>query len=175
MTVVLDPTVAPVAATLLNCLAGELAKTPHPPAMVSYRVGASVDLLLSTVSDECCTGVGWVRLVSVYGSDIFPQPNAAADRCDNPIQWAAVLEMGAARCAPIPDAGEIPLAEEWDTLAEEVFADAAAMRRAMCCFAQVEQDRLYVPGLWQPLPVEGGCAGGIMQVTVAVGACDCDE
>lgn len=174
MTAVLDPSVAPVASTLLQCLTAELATVPRPPTQVMFRVGVTVELLLSQYSDECCLGLGWVRLVTVYPSTVFPQPDAGAEGCGT-LAWAAVLEMGAARCAPTPPSNQIPSAEEWNTLAEEVFADASAMRRALCCFADVEGDRLFVPGLWQPLPVEGGCAGGVMAVTVAVDACDCTD
>jgi len=169
-----DPGVLPVATSLLACLQTALQDVTAPPEHVSLRVGVQVELLLSETRDECCEGVGWVRVVSIYPSAVFPQPDLESIRCW-PLQWAAILEMGVARCAPTPDADEIPSTDDWNTLAEAVLDDAAAMRRALCCFADLEADRMYLAGLWQPLPVDGGCLGGSMQVTVAIDACDCPD
>lgn len=170
---VADPTVLPAAAVLLACLEAELSMTATPPRSVSMRVGATVELLLSSSRDECCEGVGWVRVVAIYPSTTFPVPDDQYTACA-PIQWAAVLEMGVARCALTPGANTIPTADEWNTIAATVLDDAAAMRRALCCYADEDPDRMWIAGTWQPLPVEGGCLGGTQTVTVAVPACDCD-
>lgn len=172
MPVVTDPSVLPVATSLLACLQEALADTADPPANVSLRVGTQVELLLAQSRDECCEGVGWVRVAAIYPSDEFPQPNTVWSSC-GPLQWAAVLEMGVGRCAPTPEADELPTSDEWNTIAQAVLDDAAAMRRALCCFTDLEQDRMHVAGLWQPLPVEGGCVGGYMTVTIAIDNCDC--
>jgi len=169
-----DPSVLPIATSLLTCLEDALQDMPDPPAKVSLRVGVQTELLLSQTADECCEGVAWVRLVAVYPSSNFPNPDTAWSSC-GPLQWAAILEMGVARCAPTPDENEIPSADEWNALAEAVLGDAAAMRRALCCFADLEADRMYLPGLWQPLPVEGGCVGGVQTVTIAIDNCDCPD
>lgn len=169
-----DPVILPHAETLLTCLQTALAETASPPAHVSLRVGTQVELLLSQTRDECCEGVGWVRVASIYPSANFPAPDLDSIRCW-PVQWAAILEMGVARCAPTPDADAMPSSDEWNTIAEAVLSDAAAMRRAICCFADIEPDRLYLAGLWTPLPVDGACLGGTMQVTVAADACDCES
>lgn len=168
-----DPGVLPLAETLLGCLQAALGDVADPPANVSLRVGTQVELLLSQTRDECCEGVGWVRVVSIYPSAVFPQPDLESVRCW-PLQWAAVLELGVARCAPTPEGDELPTPDDWNTIGEAVLSDAAAMRRALCCFAEADPDRMYLAGLWQPLPVDGGCLGGAMQVTVAVDACDCE-
>lgn len=168
-----DPGVLPIAEMLLSCLQTALADVADPPANVSLRVGTQVDLLLSQTRDECCEGVGWVRVVSIYPSAVFPNADLEAVRCW-PLQWAAILEMGVARCAPTPDADGIPSPDEWNAISEAVLSDAAAMRRALCCFTDLDPDRMYLAGLWQPLSVEGGCLGGAMQVTVAIDACDCE-
>jgi hypothetical protein len=169
-----DPGVLPVATSLLDCLQTALLDVADPPEHVSLRVGVQIELLLSETRDECCEGVGWVRVVSIYPSAVFPLPDLESVACW-PIQWAAILEMGVARCAPTPDASEMPSSDEWNTVAEAVLDDAAAMRRALCCFTDLQPDRMYVPGLWQPLPIDGGCLGGSMQVTVAIDACDCTD
>lgn len=167
-----DPSVLPVATVLLGCLQDTLAETAAPPASVSLRVGTQVELLLSQSRDECCEGVGWVRVAAIYPSENFPNPDAAWSSC-GPMQWAAVLELGVARCAPTPEADDMPSGDDWNAIAEAVLADAAAMRKALCCFADLETDRMHLAGLWQPLPVEGGCVGGSMSVTVAIDNCDC--
>lgn len=168
-----DRSVATIGADLLVCLATEVAKVPTPPASVSLRTGVIVELLLSMSRDECCEGVAWLRLVQMYPSSSFPDPDRTYSPC-GPLQWAVVYELGVARCAPRPAANDLPSADQWNEVSLAVLDDAAAMRRAMCCWADSDPDRMYVPGLWTPLPTEGGCVGGTQQLTVAAGACDCE-
>lgn len=167
-----DQSVTPVAENLLACLVAELATEADPPAHASLRTGIQVELLLSTTRDECCEGVAWVRVASIYPSENFPEQDSSYSRC-GPVQWAAILEMGVARCAPTPDAADIPSEDEWNAVSRAIMDDAAAMRRALCCFVDADPDRMYLAGQWASLAVEGGCAGGTQQVTIAVGACDC--
>lgn len=169
-----DLSVFPVAQVLLECLAAEVALLDQAPAVTSLRVGSQVELLIALTRDECCEGVAWVRVAAIYPSSTFPVADTVWTPCA-PVQWAAVFELGVARCAPTPDANSIPSADDWNALAEAVLEDAAAMRRAICCFEATERDRMNLPGLWTPLPVEGGCVGGTQQLTVAIGDCDCDD
>ena len=169
-----DLSVLPVAQLLLECFRAETEALEVPPASVSLRVGAQVELLVALSRDECCEGVGWVRVAAIYPSSTFPVADAEWSPCA-PAQWAAILEMGIARCAPTPSAEGIPSPDQWNAVAAAVLADAAAMRRAICCFEASERDRMNLPGLWTPLPVEGGCVGGTQQLTVAIGDCDCDD
>lgn len=171
VTAAADLSVTPVALELLACLKTEIAKVAKPPKNVSLRTGPVVALLLSTTRDECCEGVAWVRVANVFPSSRFPNPDDEAFP-EGPMARAALLELGAARCAPTPPANRIPTSAEWDAVSMAVLDDAAAMWRAICCWAG---DRLYLPGLWEPLPVEGGCLGGTQQLTVPIGDCDnCD-
>lgn len=174
MTVVADKSVTPTAEALLACLELEIGKVEKPPAVTSMRVGDQVELLFATRYDECCRGVAWVRVVAIFPSTNFPLPDVAYQPC-GPGQWAAVLEMGAARCAPTPGKDSIPSGDEWNAVAAAVQDDAAAMRRALCCWTGLDlnEDRMYMPGTWAPLTTEGGCVGGVMPVTVMIGACDC--
>lgn len=172
---VADSTVTPYAQALLECLRAEMAKVEHPPASVCWRVGSRVDLLVSETRDECCEGLAWVRVASVYPSRNFPAPDATPQNC-GPLQWAVVLELGAARCAPTADPAVIPSCEQWTETTRRVLDDAAAIRRAAtCCFPAEVPDRMFLVGSWTPLTVEGGCVGGTMTVTLAVPACDCVE
>lgn len=168
---VADAGVTPIAEGLLAALEVEIGQVPVPPATVCLRPGDRIELLLATARDECCEGLAWVRVVNFYPSTNFPNQDVTYSPV-SPMQWAVVLEVGAARCAPTPDADTIPSAGEWNATAREVFDDAAALRRAIVRFMQSDIDRMCLPGIWTPMTVEGGCVGGSVQVTVAMPACD---
>lgn len=172
VTAVTDQSVTPLAAVLLACLAEEVQKVTTPPRVTTLRPGAQIELLLSRYADECCDGLAWLRVASIYPSENFPDPDIGYSRCA-PVQWAAVLEIGVARCAPTPDAQTLTPPDEWTALTLAILDDAAAMRRAVCCWTEVQKDTMYLVGAWTPMTVEGGCTGGSMLVTVAVGDCDC--
>lgn len=172
-----DPLVMPLARELLECLEQEIDKVLNPPRYVQLRPGTVVDHLLSTSSDECCEGLAWVRPEAFFPSsavfpnqDELPQPKGV-------LAWAITLEMGAVRCAPTPDADSIPTGEQWDAVTQAVMDDAAAMRRAICCFIEADPRRAkhVLPGLWQPLSTEGGCVGSIMPITIRGPICDCAQ
>lgn len=170
-----DPLVMPLARELLECYGQELAKLEDPPTYVQLRAGNVVSHLLSTYQDECCEGLAWVRPASFFpSSSTFPVQDAA------PLPkgvnaWAVTLEMGFVRCAPVGDEDRIPTGEEWDTALQAVMDGAAAMRRAFCCFSEIRGARKVIPGVWQPIEVQGGCVGGLMPITVQGPACDCAE
>lgn len=173
-----DPVVMPLAYELLTCLEEELQKVEYPPARVGLRPGTVVDLLLSTTEDECCSGLGWVRPALFYpSSGRFPlqdeEPSVPFTG-----SWAITLEMGVARCSPTPPETAIPSPEEWNEVVQRVMDDAAAMRRAICCFIAadpVNRKRNVLPTQWTPIEVEGGCVGGTLSVIVYGPACDCSE
>ena len=173
-----DPMVMPLAYEMLACLEAEIGKVLNPPAYVGLRPGSVVDFLLSTTSDECCQGLAWVRVSTFYpSSEIFPlqdtQPLKTGTRA-----WAITFELGAVRCSPTPDENSIPTVDQWNDVVQAIMDDAAAFRRAICCFIDLSPNtrRGYVlPGQWQPLDVEGGCVGGTLEVTVRGPACDCSE
>lgn len=172
-----DPMVMPLARELLACFDQELMKVEFPPLYVQLRPGNVVDHLLSTHEDECCQGLAWVRPSAFFPSsgafpvqDPAPQPKGVS-------AWSITLELGAVRCAPTGDENRIPTAEEWDETTQAVMDDAAAMRRAICCFTEAKTNRVrnVLPGIWQPLSIQGGCVGGILPVTLRGPACDCSE
>ena len=172
-----DPVVMPLARELLGCLEQEVAKVLHPPRYVQLRAGNVVAHLLSTTEDECCDGLAWVRPAGFLpSSGTFPVQDSAPVK-GGTRAWAVTLEMGAVRCAPVGDETTIPTAEEWDAVTQAVMDDAAAMRRALCCFIELVPGRTgrVLPGQWQPVEVQGGCVGGIMPITISGPACDCAE
>jgi hypothetical protein len=173
-----DPVVLPLAYELLGCLEQEIDKVTNPPLYRGLRPGQVVDHLASTTQDECCDGLAWVRPVLFVPSsatfpiqDPQPVPNGTA-------AWAITLEMGVVRCSPTPNELSIPTNAEWNAVVEAIMDDAAAMRRAICCFVDldpVRRKKFTLPLQWEPLSVEGGCVGGTLQVTVRGPACDCSE
>lgn len=174
---VTDPLVMPLARELLACYDQELAKVDSPPLYVQLRPGNVVAHLLSTFQDECCEGLAWVRPALFFpSSSTFPAQDTAPIR-GGTRAWAVTLELGAVRCAPVGDENTIPTGEEWDATVQAVMDDAAAMRRAICCFIDVRPGRStrVLAGAWQPIEVQGGCVGGILPVTVQGPACDCAE
>lgn len=172
-----DPLVMPFAQEMLACLDQEMAKVPDPPRYVQLRAGNVVAHLLSTVEDECCDGLAWVRPSSFFpASAVFPVQDAAPVK-GGTRAWAVTLELGAVRCAPTGDENTLPTAAEWEAALQTVMDDAAAMRRAICCFIDARPGRSgrVLPGIWQPIDVQGGCVGGILPVTIQGPACDCAE
>lgn len=172
-----DPLVMPLAREMLACLDQELSKVESPPMHVQLRPGNVVAHLLSTYQDECCEGLAWVR-----PSAFFPSSSAFPTQDPAPMKggvraWAITLELGAVRCAPTGDENTIPTGDEWDATLQAVMDDAAAMRRALCCFIDAAPGRSgrVLAGVWQPLDVQGGCVGGIIPVTILGPACDCSD
>lgn len=172
-----DPLVMPLARELLACYDQELQKVADPPLYIQLRPGNVVAHLLSTTEDECCSGLAWVRPATFFpSSGVFPvqdpQPIKGGVRA-----WSVTLEMGSVRCAPVGDETRIPTGDEWDAAVQAVMDDAAAMRRALCCFIDAKQSRngRVLAGQWQPVEVQGGCVGGIMPITLMGPACDCSE
>lgn len=172
-----DPLVMPFARELLDCYSQELQKVTAPPEYIQLRAGNVVAHLLSTFQDECCQGLAWVRPASFFPSSaVFPTQDPAPVRGGTKA-WAVTLELGAVRCAPVGDENTIPTGAEWDATVQAVMDDAAAMRRAICCFIDASPGRSIrvLPGTWQPIEVQGGCVGGILPVTIQGPACDCSE
>lgn len=174
-----DPLVMPLARELLACYEEELAKLgDNAPASVGLRPGTVVDFLMSMSDDECCSGLGWVRPAGFYpASGPFPTQDTTP-QTKGTRAWAVTLELGIVRCAPTPDADAIPTNAEWDEVTQAVMDAGAAMRRAICCWIDldpVNRKQKVLPGQWQPVAVQGGCVGGVLQVTLMGPACDCAQ
>lgn len=167
-----DDMVWPIMEAMVACLESQVRCLVKPPQVVAARPGDRIELLLAQNRDECCEGLGWVRNVTTYPSESFPDPDTAATAC-GPSAWAVVLEVGIARCAPVPDGSEIPSGEDWDNTTAAVMADMAAIIRAVRVFKELSdyEDTLWLVGAWLPLTTEGGCVGGAMQVTISAIPC----
>lgn len=162
----------PVAQQLLVCFTEKLGELPDPPASVQLRVGQETAPLAGPNFDECCAGLAWVRIASIYPSwDNFPAQDNTWLPC-GPLAYAVVLEMGIAFCMPWSDSdGSIdnidpPTANDWATAADTQMVHQALMRQtAVCCWHPTQRRAV---GEWSSFAVEGGCTGGKMTVTVSV-------
>jgi hypothetical protein len=167
-----DPIATPVANALLACLTEQMNNLPSPPKYVQLRVGTDTGPLIGPNVDECCAGLAWVRVANVYPSwDSFPSPDYDWLPC-GPLAYAVVLEMGSAYCMPWSDSDDSfenidpPSTADWQTAFTTQQQHQTLMRRAAaCCFAPTQRRAV---GEWNPLPVEGGCTGGTIRVTVSV-------
>lgn len=163
-----DPIAFPVAERLRDCLC-ELLEESWPTKCCCIFYGTEVPW------DDCSAdggreGMAWVRIADVYPTERFPQAVTTANPCGGLDGWAVVLELGVLRCAPTPSSsGRLPGCEANTAAAEKAAHDAHVMRRAvMCCDDWREPGQRFVMGRWQPVGGDGGCQGGVLQVTVHV-------
>lgn len=168
-----------IADALRACLAAAFEGDTGVPAEICHRPGAEAPLSLGMSQDECCSGLGWVRIA---GIDPVPDATSFEEPGDNPCQIFTrriTLELGVARCNPFGDAARGPSCETWTELALRMDMDAAAMRRAVCCLRDGdgvgpgEQITGVRAGAWEPLESSGLCAGGIMTVVVWQECAEC--
>jgi hypothetical protein len=172
----LDGIVSDVALDLRDCLEAALGGEPDGvrPAEVCFVPGSVGEDFLSIglSEDKCCSGFAWVRVDSIAPQS--PQPGEEIGPCGI-YTWAVTLEMGVARCAPVGDQYSGPSCTEWTEVALAVQQDAAAMRRAWCCWQPLIASGRTSVGPWQPFGPQGGCTGGTMQVVAFVDGCECSE
>lgn len=163
-----------IADALRACLDTAFTGDTGKPAEICHRPGDIVPLNFGTAQDECCTGLGWVRVASVEPV-VDPQQSEQADFNPCSITDSRItLELGVARCNPSGTKAAGPTCEQWTELAFRMDLDRAAMKRAVCCLQGEENNGVYriMPGTWTPLDSSGGCAGGTLSVVVYT---DCDE
>lgn len=124
---------------------------------------AALDHCGSCAGEMC--GQAWVLLEQVHSSEVFPQESEFS-RCGSPL--VAVMRVGVARCAPVPDAsGEPPDGSDLELSGLQGARDAMAAHRAVsCCLS--DQDILYSVGPWVTGTPSGGCVDGSMRVMVEV-------
>jgi hypothetical protein len=167
-----DPIATPVANQLLACLTTQMNELLSPPSKIELRAGAESGPLIGPNVDECCAGLAWVRVASVYPSwDSFPSPDITWTPC-GPLAYAVVLEMGSAFCMPWSDSTQEwdnvdpPSTDDWLNAHTTLMQHQTLMRRAAaCCWPHTVRRAV---GEWTPLSVEGGCMGGTLRVTVSV-------
>lgn len=162
-----------LAQELLACLETWLSMGPNPPPAdrIMLRAGREVTPMLSTQDDECCSGLGWVRVQSVSGvRQLGELDNVTCFQSERIL----TLELGVARCMPTPDAASIVTEDQWTAVALQLDADMGAMEKAICCaFGDPEgsaAEEVSV-GVYEPFGVDGNCIGGTMTVMVRMTNC----
>lgn len=165
-----------LAQILLGCLENAL-QAPHPWPVPSDRVmlraGEQVIPLASTVTDECCAGLGYVRIATISGARDLRDPLVQSG-CFS-AERNLTLELGVYRCIPTPDASEIITADQWTEAALKLDADQGAMERAICCAFGGSTDSLRIgtvaAGTYEPVGPDANCIGGRMTVNIQMEAC----
>lgn len=168
MTVYMD-----AANSLLECYRSALTALPAAivPAKISLRHGDQVIPDIGTAEDECCTGVAWVRVVSVERARARDD---AASMCAG-AERVLTLEMGAVSCKPFGTVQSPISADAWDVLAVQQDAYHGAMEAALCCAWDDLANTLgwsAVAGPYEPGGPDGNCVSGTMQVIVET-SCGC--
>lgn len=169
-----DQLVWPVLDALLDCLKIEFAKHNDPPKVIRHQVGngnAVAQIHPNGRTNECCSGLAWVRLATFYPSgNAQMTPVVSVGDC-YPV-WAMQVELGAVRCWP--KAGRFADPEDWALSANLACQDATVLRRAvLCCFMPGNIEHQAAIGAWRPLGVTGQCVGGVLTVTVSPVAQEC--
>ena len=172
MTAPTDPIGMPAAQELLACFTTQLSHLASPPKLIQLRLGQETGPLIGPNTDECCSGLAWVRIDSIFPSwDSFPSPDDTWTPC-GPFAYGVRLEMGIAFCMPWSTSDDTldnidpPSSADWATAAATQMVHQTLMRRtAACCWRPTQRRAV---GAWSPLPVEGGCTGGKLLVTVSV-------
>jgi hypothetical protein len=165
---------------LLSCFGDAIADGPDPiaPPYICLRFGAQVTPMLGTTTDECCTGLAWVRVAGVdgIGNDV---DNPLYNRCLNTGR-RLVLELGTARCIPYGTVQAPPTCDAWTTAALQMDADHRSMEQAVCCFTDIVLAAPFAPDLitvlsYQPAGPDGTCISGTMTVQLDYYCSECTD
>lgn len=155
---------------LLECLRQEIQDGPYPIAdeHVCLRFGNQVNPSLGTLTDECCTGLAWVRVVQVDG---LQDPGAPDFNACLSAERRLTLEMGTARCIPFGTVESPTTCDQWTEAALKMDGDLSAMEAALCCFRDVVASQPFAPdvisvGTYEPFGPDGGCISGTLQITL---------
>jgi hypothetical protein len=154
---------------LADCLCQQITDSGLPPVCFCGIIpGDAVILDYCTSCDGDACGMAWVRLVSagpLIGSPMaVGAANTGVNTCATLL--VATIEVGIARCAPMPDDdGAPPTMADQLAAAELHAADMAAVMRAIVCCPGLDQRNMLLLD-WAPIGPEGGCLGGRWQVMV---------
>lgn len=146
---------------LLDCAEEVLTDAGVEPGRILLNPGAE------SVWDDCCAGQLWVR-----AGIVTPTVNGSRGNC-GVTAIKVPLYLGILRCAAVVDAeGNAPPVEDMTADTVREMADMELLLKAInCCLTKTGMTVVN----WNPLGVEGGCAGGEWQLELsfAVPGCDC--
>lgn len=157
---------AKVVAALTDCVCETLAvEGAGPTCWCGLFPGAEVSWDYCGECSGGTCGMAYVRLVSIYESQQFPQQDPLPSNCGAPL--VAELAIGALRCIPVAERdGSLPDEAALLEAGLATFADMAAIRTAVSCCDL--GDREFAFGSYAPLGARGGCVGGEWTVWVTL-------
>lgn len=124
---------------------------------------AALDHCGSCSGDVC--GQAWVLFESLYRSTTFPAQDEG-EGCATPL--AALIQIGVARCVPVPSAdGSPPEQTELTAAALKGALDAVRVMTSVGCCLE-NSDVRYVVGPWTTDAPSGGCVSGSLRMSVEV-------
>lgn len=160
-----DSLVAPLLVELRDCVCAELARSIAGPVCRCAIAHSVVTPTMDGCDCECEDGQGdaWVRLVRLEPEESLEIVGPSV--C--PTGWQAVIELGVYRCVPLPEEDEVLEEQVVSDTALAALADMNALIRVLgCCTAL--RDAFTGVEFWQPVGPSGGCAGGTLQIRVAI-------
>jgi hypothetical protein len=159
-----DKSIFPILSELAACLCNALAEAKLTTSCFCGIIAGDMPIELGEDCETCVAG--YVRLNNAYPSTVrFPDQDADAT-CQSVMAFN--VTVGIARCVPSGDGQYPPTSEELAAYARDVFADMAAIRRAIrCCLVDDKfEDIEYVLGQYTQVPAEGGVGGGEWELTI---------
>lgn len=169
-----DTLVDPMLLELRDCLFRELGRTRYGypcRSYVTHSFGPPLDDGCTCTCEVTVDGIpvtangdGRVRLVQML-PDVVETFGPTPQAC--PAGWQAIIELSTSRCIPTSDDEEPLPAETMTDTALRLGDDRAALMRVLaCCGALVDRDI----SVQQVAPVgpQGGCAGWMMQLVIAL-------
>jgi hypothetical protein len=157
-----DPVTA-ILAELAGCLCNQITTDgADPVCFCGVVAGDSVAVDYTTECDDAC-GMAWVRLVTAVPANGFGIQNTNAGNCGSAL--GIDIEMGMARCFPVPDGGEPPEVSAHLAVTAQVNADMMVMRRAIAC---CPGSRDWVIDGYTPFGPQGGAVGGFWNLSLMI-------
>lgn len=166
---------------LLDCL-NEQFELPidglDTPGLFCLRAGQEIaeDIDPFIGLDQCCSGLGWVRIGDSYPSSNFPEPDPVTVKCF-PTSYAQAYEVGLLGCYPGSGDPEMQDCTDHTTAAIADTQRIRVLRQVACCFGDALNANPLTKGrLWTITGIgvqgpRGTCISRVMQVLVAVPKC----
>lgn len=139
---------------LAACICEQI-RTDGSPEPCWCGVMPGQEALLEALGNACDGGLAWVRLASVYPSEIIGQPSQKTGNCGTGTGFD--LEMGIARLVTVEE--EAPDEAEALAAVDQQVIDMQTMRRALACCGAIKRTD-YILGQYTPLGPLGGVVGG---------------
>lgn len=168
----------PILQSILSAAASALNAEERPTGRVELTPGSL------PAWDDCCEGQLYLRVPDVYPTAGKNSPFPQKDSSQAGVNLACAVHglavhigLGVLRCAEtVDDNGNAPTPAEVTADAEQMLADMATLLDVLVCIAPRLDGILSLKiDQWNPLGVEGGCAGGEWSAYLWVDPCVCKE